>query len=165
VLSDVTPRLLPLPLRIAKTIFWVCIFLVLLSPIKTPFNHYDEGISVFYATRILNNDVPYKDFWSIYPPGHFYTLAILLKLFGSNLLVPRIYDTVVRLVIVISIYLITKKISQKESLAYLTSILTTLLLVSAGFYTYVVFPALALGLLSITCLIEYMLNFRRSGFT
>jgi len=134
-------------------VFFVC--MVLLIPIKTQFGIYDEGFAVFNATRIINGDIPYKDFWAIYPPGQFYTLAILFKTFGTTLLVARIYDTFVRMLIVYSVWLITKKITS-HGIGYFTAVSAALLLGSANFYTYAVFPTLALSLLSILCLLEYI---------
>ncbi|MBE3145286.1 MAG: hypothetical protein IMZ61_15415, partial [Planctomycetes bacterium] len=67
-------------------LFFTLIFLILLIKIKTFFNYYDEGFAMFGSTRVLNGDVPYKDFWAIYPPGQFYILAGIIKIFGSNLL-------------------------------------------------------------------------------
>lgn len=128
---------------------------LLLIAIKTPFVVYDEGFAVFNATRIINGDIPYKDFWSIYPPGQFYTLAILFKSFGTTLFVSRIYDTVVRLLIVFSVWLIAEKITSHPQ-KYFAVITTALLLGSAGFYSYAVFPALALGLLGISTLLRYL---------
>ncbi|MCB0510894.1 MAG: glycosyltransferase family 39 protein, partial [Bacteroidetes bacterium] len=123
--------------------------------IKTPFGVYDEGFAVFNATRIMNGDIPYKDFWAIYPPGQFYTLAILFKTFGVSLLAARLYDTFVRLIIIISVWLIAKKVTH-PTLAYFASITATVMLASANLYTYAVFPALALSLLAILSLLEYM---------
>lgn len=128
---------------------------LLLIPTKTPFVVYDEGFAVFNAARITNGDIPYRDFWSIYPPGQFYTLAILFKTFGSTLFVSRIYDTFVRLLIVFSVWLIAKRITSNPQ-KYFAVITTALLLSSAGFYSYAVFPALALGLLGISTLLKYL---------
>ena len=56
----------------ATTLLLPCVLLVLIIPLKTPFRSYDERFAVFNATReILNGNVPYKDFWTIYPPGQF----------------------------------------------------------------------------------------------
>ena len=129
--------------------------MLLLIPIKTPFAVYDEGFAVFNAARIINGDIPYKDFWSIYPPGQFYTLAILFKTFGTTLFVSRIYDTFVRLLIVFSVWRIAKEITSHTQ-SYFAVITTALLLGSAGFYSYAVFPALALGLLGISTLLRYL---------
>jgi 4-amino-4-deoxy-L-arabinose transferase-like glycosyltransferase len=121
---------------------------------KTPFN-YDEGFAVFNATRVMDGDVPYRDFWAIYPPGQFYALAAIFRIFGATLFVVRIYDTIVRFVIVISVYLIAKK-TTTPPLALFVCIVTTLLLASARSYALAVFPSLALGLLSILSLLEHV---------
>ena len=55
---------------------------------------------MFGSTRVLDGDVPYKDFWAIYPPGQFYILAGIIKLFGPNLLIARIFDTLIRFLMV-----------------------------------------------------------------
>jgi hypothetical protein len=127
---------------------------VLCAQIKTPFLYYDEGFAVFNATRIMEGDVPYKDFWTIYPPGQFYVLAAIFKTFGTNLLIARIYDTIVHFVIVICTYLIAKKITS-HSLSLLACVVTTLLLAIADSYAYAVFPAMALALLSILSMLQY----------
>jgi 4-amino-4-deoxy-L-arabinose transferase-like glycosyltransferase len=139
---------------IITTVILFCLLLILLVSIKTPFKIYDEGSVVFNATRIMNGDVPYRDFWAIYPPGQFYSLATLFRIFGTTLFVVRIYDTIVRFVIVISLYFIAKKITSRP-LALLVCIFSTLLLASARFYAYPVFPSMALILLSFLSLFEY----------
>jgi hypothetical protein len=140
--------------KIAIVLFFFCMLCVLCAQIKTPFLYYDEGFAVFNATRIMDGDVPYKDFWTIYPPGQFYVLAAIFKTFGTNLFVARIYDTIVRFVIVICTYLIAKKIIS-HSLALLACTVTTLLLAFADSYAYAVFPAMALALLSILSMLQY----------
>ncbi|MGD0589224.1 MAG: glycosyltransferase family 39 protein [Bacteroidota bacterium] len=140
--------------KTAVVLFFSCVLYVLCAQIKTPFLRYDEGFAVFNATRIMDGDVPYKDFWTIYPPGQFYVLAAIFKTFGTNLLVARIYDTIVRFVIVICAYLIAKKITS-HSLALLGCAVTALLLGFADSYAYAVFPAMALALLSILSMLQY----------
>lgn len=78
---------------IATVLFFLCVLFVLTIPIKTTFNFYDEGFTVFNATRVMNGDISNKDFWTIYPPGQFYALAAIFKILGTNLIVARIYDT------------------------------------------------------------------------
>ena len=138
-------------------LFFTLIFLILLIKIKTFFNFYDEGFAMFGSTRVLNGDVPYKDFWAIYPPGQFYNLAVIIKLFGANLLNTRIYDTLIRLLMVIGVYLITKRLAPYR-LALLASLIAGFLLASAGFYSYAVFPAMTLGLWSILAWLKYTEN-------
>jgi hypothetical protein len=49
-----------------------------------------DGKAINNAIRILDGDVPYRDFWSMYAPGHFYLVALLFKLFGLHVWVPGI---------------------------------------------------------------------------
>jgi hypothetical protein len=140
--------------KIATVLLFSFVLLILLVPLKSPFNYYDEGFPVFNATSIMSGGLPYKDFWAIYPPGQFYALAVIFKVFGTTLLAARVYDTIVRFLIVIGIYLIAKKITS-YLLVLLACMTTGLLLASVGFYTYAVFPSLALSLFSILCLLKY----------
>ena len=140
--------------------FFTLIFLILLIKIKTFFNFYDEGFAMFGSIRVLNGDVPYKDFWAIYPPGQFYILAGIIKLFGANLLYARIYDTLIRFLMVIGVYLIAKRLALRKW-AFLAALIAGMLLASAGFYSYAVFPALTLGLWSIFTWLKFTENGNR----
>jgi len=47
--------------------------------------HFDEGIVMQGASSILQGALPYRDFWTLYSPGPFFSLAAVFKLFGANL--------------------------------------------------------------------------------
>jgi hypothetical protein len=49
----------------------------------------DEGVVLQGAQRILEGQIPYRDFFSFLPPLSFYWTAALFKLFGDSILVPR----------------------------------------------------------------------------
>jgi len=49
----------------------------------------DEGIVLEGAQRILRGEVLYRDFFSYFTPGSYYSLALLFKIFGSSFLVAR----------------------------------------------------------------------------
>ena len=51
---------------------------------------YDEGIRLVGAQRVLNGEVPYRDFYTIYGPGQFYWPALLFKVFGVEIISTRI---------------------------------------------------------------------------
>jgi hypothetical protein len=42
------------------------------------------GKAINNALRILDGDVPYRDFWTMYAPGHFYLVAGIFKVFGTH---------------------------------------------------------------------------------
>ena len=75
----------PLLKNASLILVWSCMAIVLFVPIRSPFYYYDEGFAVFNATRVIGGDIPYKDFWAIYPPGQVYILATLFWIFGISL--------------------------------------------------------------------------------
>jgi hypothetical protein len=135
-------------------LLFIFLLLVLLVKIRTGFNFYDEGFAMFGPIRILAGEIPYKDFWAIYPPGQFYAVAALIKLFGPDLINARIYDTLIRIWIVIGCCLIAWRIASPR-LALLSAVVITFLLGSAGFYSYAVFPAMGLGIWAIWAWLKY----------
>ena len=44
----------------------------------------DEGYILYGAKRVLDGQILYKDFFQFYPPGDFYLLALMYKLFGYS---------------------------------------------------------------------------------
>lgn len=157
------------------TLFWVIITATLFTTIKTFFNVYDEGFAVFNATRLLNHEVPYRDFWALYPPGQLYILASLYKTFGISLATSRVYDTLVRLGLVVGVFLIVRKMSleagskdthtteeatpvgrdTRHPFAYAAALGVALVLASQGFYSYAVYPALAISLYAIYSTLKF----------
>jgi len=91
------------------------LFLYLFANSKIGYNVYDEGVVSYGATRILNGDVPYKDFWSIYAPGQFYVVAVLFKLFAKKLAVMRMCSIIISLLTVLVSYSIVRKIVDAKS--------------------------------------------------
>lgn len=110
-------------------------------------NVYDEGLSVYGATRILNGEFPYRDFWTIYAPGQFYALAFLFALFGPFLIVERVFTGIIHLSIPICTYLLSKKMVSWR-LALLAWGLSLLWMGAFGFWGYPATVAVLLSLLS-----------------
>ena len=53
------------------------------------------SISTIGAERVLRGELPYRDFWTMYAPGHYYLLALLFHLFGTHVLVETVAASVV----------------------------------------------------------------------
>ena len=130
------------------------VLLVLLGPVKTPFGRYDEGLALVGATRVAAGEAPYRDFWTLYSPGQYYTLALVLKIFGHSVLVARLYDVAVRLAIVLLAFLIATRMASRVPAA-LTCAAVGLALSTARPYCPAVFPALACCLLTVLFLLRY----------
>ena len=60
-----------------------------------PVSPHDEGLMLQAGLRIAHGQLPYRDFWTNYPPGQALLLAGLDKLFGVSLLSWRIVRVIV----------------------------------------------------------------------
>src|SRR3989339_322769 len=86
--------------------------------------HYDEAISIYGATRVLDGCIPYRDFWTLYAPGQFYTIAAIFKIFGISTQVARLFAITVLCLTVCGVFLLIKKFCLKifAILAFLLSL-------------------------------------------
>ncbi len=69
---------------------------------------YDEGLALLGAQNVIEGQVPYRDFWTVYPPGSLYLDAALFKVFGSSALADRLPGSVIGFFIVVSAFFVTK---------------------------------------------------------
>ena len=109
------------------------------------FNPYDEGIAAVGAMRVLGGDLPYRDFWTVYPPGQFYLLALVYRLVGPSLLAGRLVDALFRVLAELAVFVAVRRLAgtRPAVVAWLGAVL---LLGSLHHFTYPVFPALGLAL-------------------
>jgi 4-amino-4-deoxy-L-arabinose transferase-like glycosyltransferase len=73
---------------IAAIVFLVCLAYLCMFLRYTSLEP-DEGIVLLGAERILDGELPYRDFFSFYTPGSFYLAAWLFRIFGDSFLVAR----------------------------------------------------------------------------
>lgn len=71
---------------------------------------HDEGYILDAAWRFAQGQVPYRDFWIIYPPGIVYVLGSLFKVFGPNILLGRFLMVLVGLVISYLLFKVTRQL-------------------------------------------------------
>src|SRR6266481_4944557 len=72
---------------------------------------YDEGLICYGAERVLGGDLPYRDFWTAYGPGQYYLLAGVFKVFGTSLLVARMYCVFVEWIVAILAYSVSRRLT------------------------------------------------------
>jgi len=72
----------------------------------------DEGFFVYGAERVLQGQLPMSDFIS-YPPGSYFLLALLFKVFGINLLVSRYMEVAFLLMNGVMMFYIGKRLMTK----------------------------------------------------
>jgi hypothetical protein len=120
-------------------------------------NVYDEGIMVYGATRILNGDIPYRDFRVIYAPAQFYVLAATFKIFGTSIIVERILAVVLQSSLGICVYLLARKLVPHK-----LALISWFLFVVGTYLSREIpiasntTPALLFAFLSCLCLTKYL---------
>src|SRR5438477_1062058 len=67
-------------------------------------SEFDEGILVAFPTRILQGDLPYRDFETFYGPAQPFVTAAAFRVFGSTLGAERAVGFCFRLVLVVALY-------------------------------------------------------------
>jgi hypothetical protein len=83
---------------------------------------YDEGITLTAAMRVGAGQIPHRDFYFIYGPAEPYILAGLFRIFGPSLLAERLFDLLIKALVVISAYAIARSYCRR-SIAIFISIL------------------------------------------
>jgi hypothetical protein len=86
---------------------------------------YDEGITLTGAMRVAAGQVPHRDFYFIYGPAEVYILAGLFKVFGPSLLVERLFDLLIKALVVTLVYVIALRYCRR-SIAIFVSIVTAM---------------------------------------
>ena len=75
-------------------------------------NWADEGFLAYGAVRVMDGQIPHRDFVSLQPPLSFYTVAIVFKLFGTSLFSLRAFGLSLYFVIPLLIYGIGRSIAK-----------------------------------------------------
>ncbi len=116
-------------------------------------NIYDEGLMVYGAVRVMDGQIPYRDFWAMYSPGQFYVLAGLFRLFGPSIMVERWWDVAVRAALACVVFFLARRLSSWPA-ALLVWLLTLMWLEYFGFFGYPIFTGLLFIFLSCLALTE-----------
>ena len=127
-------------------------FVLLAATMSRKINVYDEGQILVSAMRVAQGEVLHRDFYEIYGPAQFYVLAGLFKMFGFSILVDRVWDTIVRAMIVTVAFLIVQRGGARREGLFAAG-LVLIWMSFFGYYVYTVFPALLFALLAALCLL------------
>src|ERR1700719_2377232 len=69
----------------------------------------DEGLLAYGAVRVMNGEVPHRDFVSLQPPLSYYTSAVVFKTFGTSLLSLRVFGLAIFVLMPLLIYAIARR--------------------------------------------------------
>src|SRR5216684_173765 len=70
----------------------------------------DEGILLQGGQRILEGQIPYRDFFSFYSPGSFYLVAAMYKVFGDLFVVARLSLAITGAACSVVTYLLARRV-------------------------------------------------------
>lgn len=91
------------------------------------FNHsrpMGDGSEYFNnAMRVFNGEIPYKDFWLLFPPGEVLLPCALMKVFGAHMRTLQIFFIVLKTIFSLSTFFIMLRIIGKKSFALLAVLL------------------------------------------
>ena len=77
---------------------------VYLSFAQYGFDVLEEGYFLHNAQRVLQGELPYRDFNTPYTPGIFYLYAWVMEQFGSNVVLLRVIHVAARFVLILALY-------------------------------------------------------------
>ena len=99
----------------ATAIFVVSVACLALLPHNL--NAADESAYLYEAKRVLEGQVPYRDFFEIAMPGWLYLMAFLFRLFGTNLETARVAAAVLHGITAVLVYLTCRQLRVRASLS------------------------------------------------
>jgi hypothetical protein len=116
---------------------------------------YDEGLIVCGAERVAHGQVPYRNFYTGYPPAQFYTIAAVFRAFGTTLLAERVWDTLWRMAIVGLVCVLVGKAAGRRPHP-LPLICIGILTGAVGFHLYPMISGTLFGVGAIWCATRYL---------
>jgi hypothetical protein len=87
-------------------IVFLASYLLLFAGMTRRPGFYDEGIMLTGAMRVAAGQIPHRDFHYIYGPAEIYILSGLFKTFGASLLAERLFDLLIKALLVTTVYAI-----------------------------------------------------------
>lgn len=122
-------------------------------------NVYDEGLALLGAQNVIAGQVPYRDFWTVYPPGSFYLDAALFKVFGSSILVELLAGCAIAFFTVASAFFVTKRVTgQKYAILSLILLVGLMLLVGVAGLVYSILDWAAMLISLVACIYLFRLR-------
>lgn len=73
----------------------------------------DEGFLVDPVMRVIQGEIPYKDFYHFYAPLSFYIFAFLFKIFSPSLIIVRLFWIIILITTALLIYSLSSRFMNK----------------------------------------------------
>lgn len=128
--------------RVSHSFIAILIFVVALAVFALNWPHAASkgygamfgGTSTVGTMRVLQGELPYRDFWTIFPPGQFYFLALLFWLLGSHLIVEVVASSLVAAAAVCAAYLLVNRLTNRRALGACAAAVMVGVFVNTGYY-------------------------------
>src|SRR6266849_5005804 len=115
----------------------------------------DEGILLQGGQRILEGQIPYRDFFSFYSPGSFYLVAALFKVFGDSFVVARLSLAVTGAACSVVTYLLARRVCSR-AVSVFAAALTTVAGVAYRFLVLHNWYSTLLACLALYCFVRLL---------
>ncbi len=102
-------------------VFLASYFLLFAGMTRRP-GFYDEGIMLTGAMRVAAGQIPHRDFHYIYGPAEIYILSGLFKIFGTSLLAERLFDLLIKALLVTSVYAIVLSYCRRAIAIFISAV-------------------------------------------
>ena len=113
--------------KLICAVILLCFALVIAVPrYKTGIEMGDEGFLAYGAERVLDGQIPNRDFVSLQPPLSFYTTAFFFRIFGISMVSLRILGFCIYLLIITMVYMVSLRFA-RPILALTAGILTAVM--------------------------------------
>ncbi len=115
--------------------------------LRSPGPPMEEGFMLVFPERVLAGAIPNKDFLHLYGPGSLWVLAGVYKVFGTSLVVERLFGLLQQLSIVFGVFALARRWGRAMALG--CGLLAALIIVPTGLTALAWVGAVGLGLLAL----------------
>jgi hypothetical protein len=116
---------------------------------------YDEGCLAYGAERVLDGEIPNRDFVSLQPPLSFYTVAAAFKFFGTSLITLRTLGLCIYMVIALLVYAISRRLTGPVLALMAAMLAATLGMPFFNFTPFAVWHGIAASLMTILFILKF----------
>lgn len=115
----------------------------------------DEGFLAYGAVRVLNGEIPNRDFVSLQPPLSFYTVAAVFKFLGTSLVALRTLGLCLYIVIALLVYAISRRFAGPIPALMAAMLAATLGMPFFNFTPFAVWHGIAASLMTLLFILKF----------
>ncbi len=135
-----------------KSLFLIILLIITaiyyLPIINLPLSPYDEAVILVGAEKVLDGQIPHKNFSSEYPLGQIGVLAALFKVFGVSVMTERVYDLAINSLLSLLIFMIIRFFTSTGT-ALIGWVMSLIWLQHSSYPAYPVYPSVMFIFISI----------------